>query len=92
MAKPDLADKIRSFWRRAQRSIIDDCPPELYACEVCGKEACDTQEWLSCETRLAAAEYMKARAAGLKPESDCLYVNEVDKTSAPASPPQPRSK
>jgi hypothetical protein len=45
---------------RLKSAVVQDCPPELYACEVCGKLECDEAEWTNCGKRLAAAEFMRS--------------------------------
>jgi hypothetical protein len=50
-----LSQSTRRAIGRIKRSIVRDCPPELYACEVCESLACSREEWLECEKRLAAA-------------------------------------
>lgn len=49
------ADKFREWLKK---SVVDECPPELYACEVCGELECDNEKWLKCETRIKARDFM----------------------------------
>ena len=53
-----MRDRLRKLMLRLKRAVVQDCPPELYACEVCGKVECDHAEWAKCEKRIAAAEFM----------------------------------
>jgi hypothetical protein len=53
-------------------SIIQPCPPELYACEVCGERECDDQKWQTCEHRLKVADQVRAA------EADCPLKNYPD--------------
>lgn len=51
-------------WQRLKSMVVDavvqDCPPEMSACEVCRKLHCDSAAWLSCERRLTAERYLRA--------------------------------
>jgi hypothetical protein len=51
--------KLRAFVSRAKGGIVQDCPPELCACEVCGKLECRNEVWLNCRQRLAAAQFIQ---------------------------------
>jgi hypothetical protein len=42
-----------------KRSPIQPIPPELEACEVCGKLQCPDDEWKRCERRIATAEFIR---------------------------------
>jgi hypothetical protein len=53
-----LRDRLHKLMLRLKRAVVQDCPPELYACEVCGKIECDYAEWANCEKRIAAAEFI----------------------------------
>lgn len=50
---------LRLFGRR-QTEIVQECPPELAACEVCRRLQCGNDEWLACENRLAAERLLRA--------------------------------
>jgi hypothetical protein len=52
-------DRIRSLAFTFRNAMVQDCPSELYACEVCGQLNCSSNKWVSCEKRLLAAEYMQ---------------------------------
>ena len=49
------ADKYRAWLKK---SVVDECPPELYACEVCGALECNNEKWLNCEKRIQARDFM----------------------------------
>ena len=58
--RPDtLLKRLRALTCRVKGAIVQDCPPELYACELCGKLDCTNKEWLNCRQRLAAAQFVK---------------------------------
>ena len=54
-----LRKVIRGLAARLKNALVQDCPPELYACEVCGQRQCSSARWMSCERRLAASEFMR---------------------------------
>jgi len=56
-----VRDRLRSLVSRLKGIVVQDCPPELYACEVSGKLECNHSEWVNCKERLAAAEFMQSR-------------------------------
>ena len=41
-------------------AVVEDCPSELAACQVCQNHHCRNEEWLNCERRLAAKRYIEA--------------------------------
>ena len=53
-----LLQRLRALTSRVKGGVVQDCPPELYACEVCGKLDCTSTTWLNCRQRLAAAQFM----------------------------------
>jgi len=55
-----LMKKLGTLASKAKGEIVSDCPPELYACEVCGHLDCGSENWLNCRQRLAAAQFMKS--------------------------------
>ena len=59
MSRKSILKRLHALASKAKGGIVQDCPPELYACEVCGKLDCTTEVWLNCPQRLAAAQYMK---------------------------------
>lgn len=67
-----LSELTKRAFRRVKESIIEDCPPELYECEICRKLDCDSEEWLKCEKRLASARFMKS----WRTRSDCSYLTD----------------
>ena len=44
---------------RLMRSMVSEIPPELEACEYCGKLECLGEQWVSCERRLTTAEFAR---------------------------------
>jgi hypothetical protein len=50
---------IRDLLVRIKGGLIKPVPPELEACEVCGRLTCSGQEWKACEKRLASAEFVR---------------------------------
>jgi hypothetical protein len=63
-------------------AIVQDCPPELYACEVCGHLKCDNQKWVECERRLRGVRFLQtgqSRATEDLIESPCCphYSKQV---------------
>ena len=59
MASSGLRGALHRLKSRVADAIVQDCPPELYACEVCSRLQCSSEEWLTCEKRLAAAQFMR---------------------------------
>jgi hypothetical protein len=53
-------NRLPAWVARVKRAIVQDCPPELYACEVCGRLECNDAQWVQCEQRIAAAEFMRS--------------------------------
>jgi len=51
--------RLSTLISRVKRALIQPVPPELEACEVCGKLQCSDAEWKSCEKRIATAEYIR---------------------------------
>lgn len=55
---------MRGAWQRTKArlhgAVLQDCPPELAACEVCNRPHCSNDAWLRCERRLAAQRYLEA--------------------------------
>lgn len=76
-----LTERVRQALKRLKGSIVQDCPPELYACEVCKKLECNNEEWLHCEKRLEAAEFMKSfgkpRPRQSLPDTECPHQTEA---------------
>jgi hypothetical protein len=52
--------KLRALAGRLKHSIIQECPPENYACEICGHLDCGSEQWRTCRKRLAAAQFVKS--------------------------------
>lgn len=55
---------MRGAWQRVKArlhsAVLQDCPPELAACQVCNRPHCPNDAWLKCERRLAAQRYLEA--------------------------------
>jgi hypothetical protein len=56
---PHLRARLSGLISRMKHSLIQPIPPELDACEVCGKLRCPDDEWKSCERRIATAEFIR---------------------------------
>ena len=52
--------KLRTLTSRVKGGLVQDCPPELFACEICGKRECTSETWLNCRQRLAAEQFLKS--------------------------------
>ena len=61
-----LLKRAKRVLRSLKDSIIQPCPPELYACEVCDERECDDEKWQTCEHRLKVAAQVRAAEAELK--------------------------
>ena len=60
MSVTAIVKRLRSLVSKVTGGIVQDCPPELGACEVCGEQDCTSQMWLNCRHRLAAAQFMRS--------------------------------
>ncbi len=69
-----LLTRARQAWNKLKGSIVQECPPELQACQSCGELECDNERWLHCETRLAFAERLTSGRKDLPP-GDCPNKN-----------------
>ena len=49
------------FWQ----SLVQPCPTDLAACEVCGRLECSNAEWIACHLRRAAAHCLETGDASL---------------------------
>ncbi len=47
------ADKFRAW---LEKSVVDDSPPKLDACEICGVLEVNNEKWLACEKRIQARD------------------------------------
>ena len=56
---PHLRARLSGLISRVKRWVVQPVPPELEACEVCGKLRCADDEWKSCEKRIATAEFIR---------------------------------
>ena len=76
-----LLERVKQTLRRCKDSIIQPCPPELYACEVCDQSECDHEKWQKCEHRLkVAAEVTAVELQGPSKQSEdsSCETGEVD--------------
>jgi hypothetical protein len=58
-----VEEQVRSKLARLLKSIsqhvIQEVPPELYACEICRRTDCSQDEWIVCENRIAHAKCLE---------------------------------
>lgn len=73
------ADKFRAWLKK---SVVDECPPELYACEVCGAPECSSEKWVNCTKRINARDFM-LKADGKTPstETSCGHFEQESQSS-----------
>jgi hypothetical protein len=69
-----ILKKLRALAPNAKGAIVQDCPPELSACEACGEFDCSNEEWLNCRRRLAAAQGVESGERQALAESDQLRI------------------
>lgn len=62
MSDNSIVKKLSALASNARAAIVQDCPPELSACEVCGEFECSSEEWLHCSRRLEVAQRMNSAA------------------------------
>ncbi len=74
-----LLKRAKRALRSLKDSIIQPCPPELYACEVCDERECDDEKWQTCEHRLKVAAQVRAA------EADCPLKNYSDSAAETAA-------
>lgn len=78
-------------WQRLKAKFVDavvqDCPPEMSACEVCRKLHCTSAHWIACENRLAAERYLRA---GDRAALEALRTAHACGCKAPGSDPLQR--
>jgi hypothetical protein len=74
-----LSEEIKRAFRRVKAFVIQDCPPELMECQVCGKLECSSEEWLNCEKRLATAGLIRS----LENSPDCSFQGDAKKQDLP---------
>ena len=60
MLLPGVRGSLQRLSAQISEAIVQDCPPELAACQVCRRLDCRAAEWLNCERRLAAKRYLEA--------------------------------
>jgi hypothetical protein len=51
------------WFRGLLKSLVQDVPPSLDACEICREGRCSQGRWESCPNRLATEEAVKLRHA-----------------------------
>ncbi len=72
-----VIERVKAAFRKLKNSIIQPCPPEIYACEVCGKVDCSHEEWVNCEYRLKiAAETKQMLASDEEQDTDNADVEQ----------------
>jgi hypothetical protein len=74
-----MLKNLRTMASGVINGIVQDVPPALFACEVCGALDCSNQEWINCRNRLAAAEFLKS---GDRPALAELKRLQVDRDRA----------
>ena len=76
----EIGGRIKSAVGRMRDAVVQDCPPELAACEVCGELECSTEQWINCERRLRAADYLRSHSSTV--DSDEGTVSKDEEFSA----------
>ena len=51
--------RLKRLLQRIGAGIVQDVPPELYACEICRRTRCVQDEWIVCESRIAHAKCLE---------------------------------
>jgi len=51
--------RLRRVLQQIGRSIIQDVPVGLDACEICRKTECTQDEWIVCENRIAHSKCLE---------------------------------
>ena len=51
--------RLRRVLKRLAKSIVEDVPPGLAACEICSKTHCTNDEWIVCEGHIAHAKCLE---------------------------------
>ena len=67
-----IVKKLSALASNAKDAIIQDCPPELSACEACGEYECSSEEWLHCRRRLEVAQRMNSADGKAIADADAL--------------------
>jgi hypothetical protein len=80
-----LIKRVKRSIRDLKDSIIQPCPPELYACEVCGERECDDEKWRNCEHRLKVADQVRAAEADYPLKNHPDSAAEIARTGVDAS-------
>jgi hypothetical protein len=51
--------RLKHLLQTISRHVIQDVPPEMYACEICRRTDCSQDEWIVCENRIAHAKCLE---------------------------------
>jgi hypothetical protein len=51
--------KLKQLLQSIGKDVIQEVPPEMYACEICRRTDCAQDEWLVCENRIAHAKCLE---------------------------------
>jgi len=57
----DTRKRLRGLVDRLKQSVVQPIPPELEACEVCGKLDCSQDEWGRCQQRIAVEKFTRKK-------------------------------
>jgi hypothetical protein len=47
--------RLKRLLETIRQGVVQEVPPELYACEICRRTECFQDEWIVCENRIAHA-------------------------------------
>lgn len=50
-----MLNRIKAIIQRVKLAIVQPCPPDLDACESCGRPQCEPERFASCRMRLGFA-------------------------------------
>ena len=67
-----VSEKFSQILKNIKNSFIQECPPELYACEICKKLDCNNAEWIECQERQKSAEFMETLDKITSEQLDCF--------------------
>jgi len=51
--------KLKRLLQAISQHVIQEVPPEMYACEICRRTDCAQDEWIVCENRIAHAKCLE---------------------------------
>jgi len=60
-------------WSKIKQAFIQECPPEIYACEICKEPECNNEKWISCQKRQKSAQYMESLDRMNPAEIECTF-------------------